>query len=310
METVTRNRPGQVATRQLARFDEPTGPVSRLAVVSDAHLTETGHGTLKMLHRTKQRLRTAVGDTRRLGVDGVVVAGDLTADGTDAEYRLADRLLGAATSPQVVLPGNHDVGPSRGEPPAPDEVASRYGHEGYPVGTTVGGLSVLGLDSTVPGRIHGRVDPDTLRAEADSLAEQPTVAVLHHPVAPLPESFRGLVGRSTHRIRQPAAVADALTAAGVELVVSGHLHWPFVTRYRGLFVVGAPSTASFPPSYLLIETDPEGTTVSLVPLAGPEGVREAYEFAIEDELRGEAIERVVSDTDHDGIPAAQPTEKH
>jgi Icc protein len=304
--SVARDRRDEVATRRLARLDRPAGPESRVAIVADPHLTETAHGTLKMFHRTKQRFRTAVGDTRRLEPDGVVVAGDLTENGTDAEYSLADRLLGGAPSPQVVVPGNHDVSPPEEDgSETPATLAARYGHDGYPVTARLGGVSVLGIDSTVPGRIRGCVDRERLQQTLSRCDETPGIAVLHHPIAPLPAAFRDVVDESAYGLEQGAAVADSLAAAGVELVVSAHLHWPFVTRYRGLTIVGAPGAASFPPSYLLVETDPEGTTVSLVPLAGPKGIREAYEYAIDDEIRGRAIERVVSERDRE-TPSPTP----
>jgi len=120
------------------------------------------------------------------------------------------------------------------------------------------------------------------------------IAVCHHPVGPLPDPLATVLSDG-YRLANPIVVADELASAGVDLVLSGHVHWPYVETYRGITVVGAPSTSSFPPSYLLVHIGPEGTTVSLVPLAGEAGLLEAYEYAIKDENRGKAISEAVSE---------------
>lgn len=295
----------QVEPRELARLDRPRGPHTTLAVVADTHLTETAHGTLKMLHRTKQRLLTAVMDLRQLEPDGVIAAGDLTNDGTETQHSLAAELLSTVPAPLLVVPGNHDGRSDDTDTQTRGNAMGVGDHDGYPVTAGLGEATVLGLDSTIPGRIGGRLDPATALPVAESRAAGPDIAVVHHPIAPPPPPFRGVVDTDTHRIEQPAAAADTLTGAGIDLVVSAHLHWPSVTAYRGLSVVNAPSTASFPPSYLVLEIDPEGTTVSLVPLAGSSGIREAYNYATRDDVRGRAIERAVTHAEHDS-PVSVP----
>lgn len=285
----------------LARFDRPRGSGTTLAVVADPHLTPTRHGTYKLYHRTVQRFRMAVADAHRLDVDGFVVAGDLTRDGTEAEAALAGELLGTAPEPAVPAPGNHDL-------TAAAEAAAfgrRYAGGPYPVTRRIGGATVTLLDSTHPdGRVQvgGGLDDDALASLAADEVTTPRTAVLHHPVSPLPEPIEGAFPPSQFRLQDPAATADALRAAGVELVVTGHVHWPYATTYRGLRVVGAPSSSSFPPAYLLVHLDARGTTVSIVPLADEAGLTEAYEFAVADERRGSAIRAAVADGYFEAFP--------
>ncbi|MFC7071838.1 metallophosphoesterase family protein [Halovenus rubra] len=278
----------------LSRFARPRGSGTTIALVSDSHLTPTARGSMKVFHRTKQRFQMAIADAHRLDVDGVVVAGDITKDGRADEFRLADTLVETLPEPTVVLPGNHDVGPQR---LLSDGAAfgRRYGHNGYPVTTAMGSATVHGVDSTSPATNH-----DGGATAAPELAElttqsRPQIAVMHQPLAPIPAPFDSVLPETDYRVHNPKATADALVEAGVELVVTGHLHWPFATTYRGLNVVGAPGCSTFPPSYLLLHIDARGTTVTVVPLAGEEGLTEAYDSAVNDHDRGAVIRSVVQD---------------
>jgi hypothetical protein len=137
------------------------------------------------------------------------------------------------------------------------------------------------------------VSQEILERLGSDATTDPRIAVAHHPISPLPGPIDGVLPEPEYRLRKPKQTADALREAGVELLVSGHLHWPYATTYRGLRVVGAPSCASFPPAYLRLHVDSRGTTVSIVPLADEAGLTEAYELAVADSSRGDAIRTAV-----------------
>jgi len=295
----------------LATFDRPRGPATTLQVLSDTHLSPTAHGTLNCFHRTKQRLEMALADAHRLDVDGVVVAGDLTKDGADDEFALAKELLRIAPRPTVVVPGNHDIS-ADGDGPADSEsaFARRLGREGYPATTRAGGTELVAVDSTSADSdrpIGGAVGDETRSRIRASPTKTPQIGVMHHPLGTVPGRFEEALPSDAYQVREPAVVADAFVAAGVDLVITGHVHWPYADEYRGLNLVGAPSTASFPPSYLLVHVDERGTTVELVPLAGEVGLTEAYEFAAEDEYRREAIRGAVSEGYFGRFPMVEQT---
>jgi len=278
----------------LARFDRPRGSGTTLAVIADPHLTPADRGTFNVYHRTKQRFQMAVADTHRLDVDGMVVAGDLTKDGTSEEFALAAELLATAPSPALSVPGNHDLTPWSESSPA--AFGRRYAGGPYPVTREIGGVPVSLLDSTHPesgGSIGGALDATALQKLANDGVTAPRIAVVHHALAPLPDPIDAACPEPQYRLQGPAATADALADAGVELVVTGHAHWPYATTYRGLGVVGAPGCSSFPPAYLLFHLDSRGTTVSIVPLADEAGLTEAYEFAVTDPRCGDAIRQAV-----------------
>jgi Icc protein len=278
----------------LARFDRPQGSGTTLAVVADPHLTPTASGSLKVYHRTKQRFQMAIADAHRLDVDGILVAGDLTKDGEMAEYALADRILASAPAPTIAVPGNHDIAPTA-HVTSGTQFGRQYGCKRYPATVSLDGVSVVGLDSTHPDSetAGGHVDSDSLDALQDRQAtSRPQIAMLHHPLVPIPDPFGNILTERDYRVRRPEQTADCLVDAGIDVAITGHLHWPYAMEYRGLTVIGAPGCASFPPAYLLVHLDSRGTTVTMVPLAGQAGLSEAYEHAL-DHDRGPTIRDAV-----------------
>ncbi|MXR53073.1 serine/threonine protein phosphatase [Halovenus sp. WSH3] len=297
---------------ELAQFDRPRGSPTTLAVISDPHLSGTARGTSKMYHRSKQRLQTAFDDAASRDVDLTVVAGDLTRDGERSEYELATGLFRCGPDPTVAVPGNHDVAYDGDRGPVPDgnAFAAWRGRGAFPRVHSTGAVELLALDSTKTDgttKVGGALDTET-RGWLTSLSKPsgPRVAVCHHPVGRIPDPLGRALPSRSYQLANSRVVADELGSAGVDLLLSGHVHWPYATKYRGLNVVGAPSVSSFPPSYLLVDIGPDGTTVSMVPVAGESGLIEAYEFALEDECRGKAIRDAVSSGYFDAFPTRRP----
>lgn len=285
---------------RLAKFEQPRGPETTLAVIADPHLSGTAHGTIKMYHRSKQRLETALADADRRGVDLTLLAGDLTKDGEWQEYELAAELLRAGPEPLVTVPGNHDIAYDGDRGPVPDgnAFAAWRGRPALPRTHTVGGTEILAVDSTRTDgttKVGGAVGTETRGWFADLYERSPPrIALCHHPLGPVPGPLGATLPEQSYQLANSRVVADEFAAAGVDLVLSGHVHWPYARQYRGVNVVGTPSASSFPPAYLLVRIDASGTTVSLVPLAGVAGLTEAYEFAVEDKNRGDAIREAVT----------------
>jgi predicted phosphodiesterase len=291
----------------LARFDRPRGPETTLAVIADPHLSPSAHGTLKLFHRGEQRLVTALDDAAARGVDATVLAGDITKDGERAEYELATRLLRNGPDPLVAVPGNHDVAYDGDRGPVPDgeAFAAWRQRDSFPRRHAVGGAELLALDTTRTDgttKVGGAFSPSTRRWLA-TLPDQsgPRIAVGHHPLGPVPDPLGSALPERSYRLAESRVVADELAAAGVDLLLSGHVHWPYAGTYRGLNVLGVPSACAFPPAYLLVDIRPTGTTVSFVPLAGETGLNEAYEFALADDNRGGAIGEAVTSGYFEGL---------
>lgn len=287
------------ADATVARFEEPTvADPTRIAVVADAHVTPRAEGTPMVYHRSADRLRTALDDVDRRGVDAVLSAGDLTKDGAPEEYDLLDEILADYDRPFVSVPGNHDVpkaptdeyeyGDDHETPPV-ERFERRYAPDGYPFVERIGGVDVVAVntasqpDGSLRRTHDGAVDPadlswlETALADADS-----PVVLMHHNTPAMYDQFR------SHReaghpemglppvLRDPDPLMEVLTTADAPLVVTGHLHNLGVARTGPTREVTTPATGSFPQGYLLFEFDTDGTVVRYVPVADVDGMTEAH----------------------------------
>jgi 3',5'-cyclic AMP phosphodiesterase CpdA len=292
----------------LARFDRPRSPRrTRLGVVADPHVAVDAEGTWKVLHRTTERLATAVRTLNDLEVDATLLLGDLTRDGRPAEFDRAAAILADLEAPLLAVPGNHDV-PKRWDDydtPPVEAFAGRFGPDARLAGRTdpgdlpfhasVGGVDLLGVDSAhADGRLHGshegRVTDATLSWLADVLphVEVPVVALHHnltHPrrhTGPFPDG-------DFYRVNRADDLAAVLAAADVPLVLSGHVHWPATACPDGVRELVAPATCSFPQAACCLDVGPTGTSVHLLPLADGVGMAEAYVRATAGNAHGRGI---------------------
>ncbi|BDI21915.1 metallophosphoesterase [Herbiconiux sp. L3-i23] len=198
-------------------------PTHVLAHLSDTHLLAGGaalHGvdTVENLRRALERLESS-----GVEIDAIVHTGDITDLGElDAYHRVRELVepvaerLGAAV---VWVAGNHDIrGPLRegllGQPPsdAPFDTV-----------TEVGGLRIIGLDSSVPLHGHGDLDGGQLDWLRDVLADPAphgTVLAVHHP--PIPTVVREL---QTLQLRAVPQLAEVIAGTDVRAILSGHFHY-------------------------------------------------------------------------------------
>lgn len=166
-----------------------------------------------------------------LAPDLVVVSGDLTQRARPAQYAAAARFIADCPAPVLAVPGNHDTplwnpflrfaDPWRGWRRA-------LGGPLEPVFRT-DTLAVVALNTADPfawkdGRITQAQVARVKRGFADAGMRR-RVLVMHHPLQGPPSEPLALAG---------AAMALAgLAEAGVEVVLSGHLHATYVTPLAG-----------------------------------------------------------------------------
>ncbi|WP_435096623.1 metallophosphoesterase family protein [Halarchaeum sp. P4] len=273
-------RPGPV----LARFARPTGPETTLAVLADVHADATREaGAWKCYEHALDRLHTAVDDAGRHGADAVVVAGDLTRDGSDASFAAIDDAFEGFGGDVLCVPGNHDVPKEYRDAPSVHAFRERYTPGVLPYVRRVGDVHIIGLDtaSAVADGSHGRVTDDQLAwLDATLPTVEDPIVVAHHNVADA-TSHASPIGIEAHAtVGNADELADVLAAHDVPLVVSGHAHWPAVGGVPGgVSELLAPPVCSFPQAGLLLEVTPEGTTVTLLPLADRVGLETAYAAA-------------------------------
>ena len=171
-------------------------------------------------------------------VDAVIVTGDIADHGAEAEYERVRGLVGL-TAPVLWCPGNHDDrGPCRkallGETANGKPLDAAY---------EIGGVLILMVDSSIPGRDEGLLADETLAWLDATLAGRPELPALicfHHPPVTLGMPF-------VDSIRQFGAERLAAVVERHPQVVAllcGHAHTPAATTFAGRPLIVAPGVVS------------------------------------------------------------------
>jgi len=186
-----------------------------LVHLSDLHFGRVDPGLL-------QPLRDAV---RRAGPDLVVVSGDLTQRAKSAQFVEARRFLDSLPSPQIVVPGNHDVPLwnvfARAFTPltkfrrhVTDDLAPFHRDSE---------IAVLGINTARSMVIkNGRINKAQIAEVRRRLCDLPDavtkVVVTHHPFdLPPGHDDNDLVGRAGQAMQ-------AFAHCGADLLLAGHFH--------------------------------------------------------------------------------------
>ncbi|WP_434612420.1 metallophosphoesterase family protein [Tabrizicola sp. M-4] len=194
--------------------------MTRIAHLSDPHF---GTEQLGLPDALARHLAT-------LAPDIIVVSGDLTQRARPAQYAAAARFLAALPYPTLVIPGNHDAPlwnlPLRLLNPWRDwmGVLDRPLQGEW----QTDGLLLIALNSANP-RVwkDGRLTPaqlDHIATRCAAAGPRRRLVALHHP----PEPPRDEPPSLDHA----AETIATLERAGVEMVLSGHLHFTHVAPLR------------------------------------------------------------------------------
>ena len=297
---MTADKPGRLMV-QTAALTAPE-PV-RLAVVADPHVGTRATGSSKLFAHSLEHFTAAVADITTRDVDAVLSPGDLTKDGEDWNVEAVETAIADLDVPFLAVPGNHDV-PKTGDEHdvmGVDEFADRFGPGSYPFHEQIRELDVLGLNSAgTTDRLSethdGRVDTEQLDWLRSKLAttEHPLVLVHHNleSVTAQIEAHRdNVVGEMAipPTMREPDRFIETLARGHNPLVVTGHLHLPLTGVDQGVREIAAPTTCSFPQSYLLFVITPSGTEVRLVPVTDMDGLELAHDRRARDSLTARGL---------------------
>ena len=229
-----------------------------------------------------QLLHHAVEEVRALAPDLVLIGGDLTTDGyahefRDAQSQLAPLLEAELTT--VVIPGNHDAknvgylhftdsfGP--GDVPGKGDrvlhLTARL-EAGDAEGNPGQAVTLVAMDSTKPDLAEGEIGRERyswIRQQFSAPADF-RIFALHHHLVPVPGT-----GRERNTVWDSGDVLALLGEAGVDLVLSGHKHVPFVWLLNDVLVVNSGTVSSHRlrgyvrPSYNVLEVTRDRIVVTL-----------------------------------------------
>src|SRR6202158_2499197 len=170
--------------------------------------------------------------------DLVVISGDLADTPTAEEYDHLKRLLKPLKLPFAAIPGNHD---SR-ELMRAAFPRTAYAFPSGPLNQQVqiGGLDLLLLDSSVPGKPHGELDAPTLQwleATLASSSDRPALVFLHHP--PLTAGIGHMDRQNLLNAAELAAVVGR--HLHVQRIATGHVHRATLTMFAGVATTICPA---------------------------------------------------------------------
>lgn len=258
----------------LGRFASPTAsPSTRLAILSDLHLSLDTTGTWRVAHRTEERLQAAVDSVNAQDLDAVFFAGDLVQSGRLTEFDAFDRIIDGLDAPFYAIPGNHDLIARDGQEQATlSTFERRYTPGSLPYHERIGGVDLIALNSnpstreSVTDSYEGGIRPADLEWLDNTLAavESPLVSI-HHTLQPVRSRYVDAreqlpVTGGSPGFENDDELLDVLSRHGGGLVLTGHLHFPAVAQQGSIREFTLPSLGPFPCGYTVLDIDERGTT--------------------------------------------------
>lgn len=215
-------------------------------------------------------------------VDFVLISGDLTRSGTDAEHKFVSNLLESfekRTGVQVyVVPGNHDYHNN-----TPEAFKAYYNKLCYADALTVdtetasytvnlpNGYRLIAVDSNNPGkdgdglndRLFSWIDEQVAQARADG---REIIYTEHHSV--LEHLALGKLVMKDFIVRDSNKVAERFCNWGIQYTFTGHEHGNDIAKYTGkngnvLYDVLTTSLSSYPLEYRMVKYGRSGVSLKM-----------------------------------------------
>jgi 3',5'-cyclic-AMP phosphodiesterase len=217
-------------------------------VVTIAHISDPHVGSPYFVPNLMNRV---IVELNELEPDVVICTGDFTNFGYRQEFKTAAAYLERIKAPVRSVPGNHDAR-NVGYVHFEELIGPRYWS------TDVQGVRIVGADSSEPDLDEGQIGRERYPWLGEHFAGDPELKVfaLHHHLIPIPGT-----GRERNIVFDAGDVLEVLLANGVDLVLSGHKHVPYVWRLESLYIVNAGTCASLrlrghtKPCYNVIEIE-------------------------------------------------------
>lgn len=210
------------------------GDFVRLAQITDSHLEEKSGGTLLgmdtdgSLAHVLDLLRSAA-----LAPHVILATGDLANHGSREAYARFRQQLEPLNAPWYWLPGNHDDVALMREGFSPGAHMTRS--------VCIGGWQIILLDSTIPGKVGGRLGSAELNLLEILLREKPrhhALVCLHHQPVPI-----GCAWLDEQKVQDGAEFLALLKQfPQVRAVLWGHVHQEYHDRAGEVQLIATPSS--------------------------------------------------------------------
>ena len=203
-----------------------------IAQISDLHIKRPGELAYGRVD-TAEALKRCVAALNDLNPtpDFIVISGDLVDTPSAEEYAHLKRLLVPLKPPLAGIPGNHDSRELMRAAFPEWDFARPTGPLNQRI--EIAGLTLLLLDSSVPGNPHGELEPvtlDWLDASLASAPERPALLFLHHP--PFKTGIWHMDRQNLLNAEQLAPVVRRHSR--VRLIATGHVHRATLTMFAGV----------------------------------------------------------------------------
>ncbi|MCG3216321.1 MAG: metallophosphoesterase [Candidatus Heimdallarchaeota archaeon] len=155
-----------------------------------------------------------------LDTDYLIHCGDLTNDGTLAQYKIAELYLEKIrkNKPFIIIPGNHDVA-NVGDLLWEEMIGPRF----FCQEDKKKKVKILALDSTEPDSNSGRMGAKGIRRIYEEFESIPEywlkVLIFHHQTLPIPHT-----GRERSAIYDAGDAVRAILDTNIHIVFNGHRH--------------------------------------------------------------------------------------
>lgn len=222
--------------------------MTRIVHLSDLHISSA--------HFLSDVAESVVQGVNEISPDILVITGDLTQNGSHQEYMEAKEWIDRINCRnKVVVPGNHD---SR-------NVGYLLFEEIFKTRSpccSLDGVTVVGVDSSQPDIDDGHIGREMYGWITENFnGSGLKVFALHHHLIPVP-----MTGREEEIPVDSGDVLELLDRCGVDIVLCGHRHVPWVWKLNDMFVVNAGTACSnkikakTTQCYNLIEIEKAGDT--------------------------------------------------
>lgn len=233
--------------------------------ISDTHIDGEKYFDERLLEKV-------LDESKKEDYDLLIHSGDVTQEGKEDHYIRARDIFARIDIPFVVIPGNHDQ--------RSGGLALFKEYIGVPNGVEdLDGCVVIHVDSGVQDSDVGRVGMIKFNMMSKALRkyhDKPIkIVVLHHHTIPIPRA-----GRERNVLSNAGDLLDLFLKFDVDLVLSGHRHYPNVYNIDGTVFVNAGTTSGRKTrygdvnSYNVIEIEEDNLTVNTHRLGGADTKKE------------------------------------